>query len=144
MAIVVGAFGGTIVWRAAHDNYSDYRDYSDYYGDHSNYSAHNKYGDAALVSAINSKKNEIDAKETEVDNLQERMERNFQERVDRLKAEKNYSSFNYSDAEDIIENVKEEMREELDDEILQDKQELEAIDKMITRINELELQAKRE
>ena len=137
MAFVVGVIGVAVVGAAAHGNHSDY-------GCHSRHSNYREYGDSALVSAINNKKNEIDAKETEVDNLQERMERNFQERIERLKAEKNYSSFNYSDAEDIIENVKEEMREELDDEISQDKQELAEIDKMIARINELELQSKRE
>lgn len=137
MAFVAGIVGVAVIGAVAHGNHSDY-------SCHSRHSNHRQYGDAALVNAINSKKNEIDAKEAEVDNLQERMERNFQERVDRLKAEKNYSSFKYSDAEDIIENVKEEMREELDDEISRDKQELVEVDKMIARINELELQAKRE
>ncbi len=142
MAFIVGAFGGgVIVYRASHDNYSDY---SDRYSDHYNHSNHRQYGDSALVNAIDKKKNEIDAKEDEVDRLREKMEENFQARVNKLKAEQNYSSFNYSDAEDIIDNVKEEMRDELDDEIARDKQELEAIDKMIARINELELQAKRE
>lgn len=137
----IAAAGGVIVWRATHDNYSDY---SDRYSDHYNHSNHRQYGDSALVNAIENKKNQIDAKEDEVDNLREKMEENFQARVEQLKREKDYSSFNYSDAEDIIENVKEEMREELDEEISQDKQELEAIDKMIARINEIELQAKRE
>lgn len=142
MAFIVGAFGGgVIVYRASHDNYSDY---SDHYSDHYNHSNHRQYGDSALVNAIDKKKNEIDAKEDEVDRLREKMEENFQTRVNQLKKERNYSSFNYSDAEDIIDNVKEEMRDELDDEIARDKRELEAIDKMIARINELELQAKRE
>ena len=96
-----------------------------------------------MVNAIQNKKDEIDAKEDEVDRLREKMEENFQARVEKLKAERNYSSFNYSDAEDIIDNVKEEMREELDDEIAQDKKELEAIDKMIARINEIALQSTR-
>lgn len=137
MAFVVGVVGVAIIGAVSHDNHSRYSDWRD----HSN---HRQYGDAALVNAIENKKNEIDAKEDEVDRLREKMEENFQRRVNKLKAERNYSSFNYSDAEDIIENVKEEMRDELDDEIAQDKRELEAIDKMIARINELELQAKRE
>ena len=134
MAIVIAAAGGALVWRVSHGNYSDWRDHRN----------HRQYGDAALVKAIENKKNEIDAKEDEVDRLREKMEENFQTRVNQLKKERNYSSFNYSDAEDIIDNVKEEMRDELDEEIAKDKQELEAIDKMIARINELELQAKRE
>lgn len=138
MAFIAAMGGGVIVWRMSHDNYSDY---SDYHSRHSNY---REYGDSALVNAIENKKNEIDAKEEEVDRLQEQMEENFQARLDKLKAERNYSSFGYSDDETIIDNVKEEMLEELDDEISQEKQELAAIDKMIARINEIELQAKRE
>ena len=138
MAFVVGVVGVAIIGAVSHDNHSRY---SESYCRHSR---HNKYGDAALVKEIEDKKNEIDAKEDEVDRLREKMEENFQTRVNQLKKERNYSSFNYSDAEDIIDNVKEEMRDELDDEIAKDKRELEAIDKMIARINELELQAKRE
>ena len=138
MAFIAAAGGGVLVWRISHDNYSDY---SDYHSRHSNY---REYGDSALVRAIENKKNEIDAKEQEVDRLQEQMEENFKARLDKLKAERNYSSFGYSDDETIIDNVKEEMIEELDSEISQEKQELAAIDKMIARINEIELQAKRE
>ena len=136
MAFIAGAviIGGAAIYAGGHDDYSDY---------HSRHSNHRQYGDSALVKAIENKKNEIDAKEDEVDRLREKMEENFQARVNKLKAKHNYSSFNYSDAEDIINNVKEEMRDELDDEIARDKQELEAIDKMIARINELELQSKR-
>ena len=134
MAFIAGvvAIGGVVV--IGHGNYSD---------SHSRHSNYREYGDAALVNAIQNKKEEIDAKEEEVDRLREEMEENFQARVEQLKRERNYSSFGYSDAEDIIENVKEEMREELDAEISKERQELEAIDKMIARINELELQAKR-
>lgn len=138
MAFVVGVVGVAVIGIISHDKHSRY---SESYCRHSR---HNKYGDAALVKEIEDKKNEIDAKEEEVDRLREKMEENFQTRVNQLKKERNYSSFNYSDAEDIIDNVKEEMRDELDDEIAKDKRELEAIDKMIARINELELQAKRE
>ena len=138
MAFIAAAGGGVLVWRISHDNYSDY---SDYHSRHSNY---REYGDSALVRAIENKKNEIDAKEQEVDRLQEQMEENFKARLDKLKAERNYSSFGYSDDETIIDNIKEEMIEELNSEISHDKQELAAIDKMIARINEIELQAKRE
>ncbi|MBR0261626.1 MAG: hypothetical protein IJQ85_07505 [Selenomonadaceae bacterium] len=137
MAIVFGVVGVVVGGAIIHGNHSDY-------SCHSRHSNYREYGDSALVNAIQNKKDEIDAKEDEVDRLREKMEENFQARVEKLKAERNYSSFNYSDAEDIIDNVKEEMREELDDEIAQDKKELEAIDKMIARINEIELQAKRE
>ena len=136
MAIVIGAVGGAVVWRVAHGNHSDY-------SCHTRHSNHRQYGDSALVNAIDKKKSDIDAKEEEVERLREQLEENFQTRLDKLKAERDYSSFGYSDAEDIIENVKEEMREELDEEISQEKQELEAIDKMIARINELEREAKR-
>ena len=55
--------------------------------------------------------------------------------------EKNYSGLDNSD---VLNAVKSDMRRELENEISRDRQELSEIDKMISRINALELQANRE
>lgn len=133
---IAAAGGGALIWRVSHDNYSDY---SDYHSRHSNY---REYGDSALRSQISSKENEVNRKESDVESLRQRMNNDFNSRVNQLKNEKNYSGLTYSPSE-IVANVKSDMQRELDSEIAKDKQELSEIDKMIARINELELQAKR-
>ena len=134
MAFVV-AGAGVFVWRVAHNNYSEY----DRYDRHSKY---REYGDSALRNEIENTANEIRRKEADVESLRRQMNENFNRRVNQLKSEKNYSGLN-SDPTDIIYSVKADMRRELDAEIAQDKRELEEIDKMIARINEIELQSKR-
>lgn len=141
MAFIAGAvvLGGVVVigYDKYSDSYSDYR-YSDY-----RYSDHRQYGDSALRNQISNKENEVHRKESSVDDLRSRMNDNFNSRINELKREKNYSALN-SPPNDIVYYVKNEMSRELDNEISHDKQELAAIDKMIARINEIELQAKRE
>lgn len=137
MAIIIAAAGGALIWRASHGDYSD----------HSNHSNHREYGDAALRNQISNKESEISRKESDVESLRRRMNENFNSRINELKREGNYQTFysaNDSSPSKIVDSVKKDMRRELDDEIAKDKRELEAIDKMIARINELELQAKRE
>ncbi len=138
MAFIAAAGGGVLVWRMSHDNYSDYRDYSDHYN-HSNY---REYGDSALRNQISNRENEIRNKESSVESLRQRMNNDFNSRINELKRERNYSGLTYS-PDSVIADVKNDMRRELDNEIARDKQELAEIDKMIARINELELQAKR-
>lgn len=137
---IAAAGGGALVWRVSHDNYSDY---SDRYSDHYNHSNHRQYGDSARRSQISNKESEVNRKASDVESLRQRMNSDFNSRINELKREKNYSGLN-SAPSTIIDTVKYNMQLELDNEISQDKQELEAIDKMIARINEIELQAKRE
>ena len=134
---IAAAGGGAIIWRASHDNYSDY------YSDHYNHSNHRQYGDSEIRNRISNKENDIRRKDSDVESLRRRMNEDFNQRVNELKLEKNYSGLN-SAPSDVIRAVKDNMKNELDEEISQERQELEAIDKMIARINELELQAKRE
>lgn len=136
MAFIVGVIGVAAVGAAAHGNHSDY-------SCHSRHSNYREYGDSALRNQISNKESEVNRKATDVETLRRQMENNFSERINQLKREKNYSGLNYS-ADSMINEVKNDMREELNSEISHDKQELEMIDKMIARINELELQAKRE
>ena len=137
MAFIVGVIGVAVVGAAAHGNHSDYSCHRDH---HRNY---HEYGDSELRNQISNKENQVRSKDSDVENLRRRMNDNFNSRINELKREKNYSALN-SPPSDIVYRVKDEMRTELNSEISHDKQELEAIDKMIARINEIELQAKRE
>ena len=136
MAFIVGAVvagGGILI--ASHDKYERYREY--------HHTQHTKYNDSEIRNQISNKENQVRSKDSDVENLRRRMNDNFNSRINELKREKNYSALN-SPPSDIVYRVKDEMRTELNSEISHDKQELEAIDKMIARINEIELQAKRE
>ena len=83
----------------------------------------------------------VNNKESEIQRLKNQMEENYRSRISQLKNEKNYSDLNNSD---VLNAVKSDMKRELENEISRDRQELSQIDKMISRINELELQAKQE
>ncbi len=134
MAFVVAA-GGVVVWRASHGDHSDYSDWRE----HSN---HRQYGDSNMRSQISSQESRVSSKESEVANLRQRINDNFNNRVAELKREKNYSAFNNADANRIVDAVKADMKREIESEIAQERQELAEIDRMIARINQLELQAK--
>ncbi len=144
MAFVVGVVGVVVVGALAyedHSKHSRHEDYSDY-SDHSNYSAHSRYGDYSMTEAIDDKQREVDDLEYDVDNLRDSIDEEFRERVEELQNERYYSALEDSEPWDIVDNVRAEMREELENEIAQEKAELARIDEMIAKINELELQAK--
>lgn len=112
-----------------HDKYSRYREY-------------HEYGDSALREQIRRKETDISRKESDVETARRRMEDNFNSRVNELKRERNYSGLNYV-PNMMVSEVKDNMRRELDAEIQHEHDELAAIDDMISRINELELQVRR-
>lgn len=124
-AAVVG--GGAALM---HDNHSRYREYDRY----------SKYGDSELRNQISNMENQVSNKEAEIQRLKNQMEENYRNRINKLKNEKNYSGLNDAD---VMKAVKSDMKRELENEISRDQQELSEIDKMISRINELELQAER-
>ena len=131
MAFVVG--GAIVVGGALmHDNHSRHREYDRY----------SKYGDSEMRNQISSQESRVSSKESEVANLRQRINNNFNSRVAELKREKNYSAFNNADANRIVDAVKADMKREIESEIAQERQELAEIDRMISRINQLELQAK--
>lgn len=136
MAVIFGVVGVVVGGAIVHGNHSDY-------SCHSRHSNYREYGDSALRNQISNKENEVNRKASDVENLRQRMNSDFNSRVNELKREKNYSGLSYS-PDEIISDVKRDMQRELDNEISRDKQELAEIDKMIARINELELQAKQE
>lgn len=136
MAVIFGVVGVVVGGAIVHGNHSDY-------SCHSRHSNYREYGDSALRNQISNKENEVNRKAADVENLRQRMNSDFNSRVNKLKREKNYSGLSYS-PDEIISDVKRDMQRELDKEISRDKQELAEIDKTIARINELELQSKRE
>lgn len=136
MAVIFGVVGVVVGGAIVHGNHSDY-------SCHSRHSNYREYGDSALRNQISNKENEVNRKASDVENLRQRMNSDFNSRVNELKREKNYSGLSYS-PDEIISDVKRDMQRELDNEISRDKQELAEIDKMIARINELELQSKQE
>ena len=87
---------------------------------------------------------QIDRKEFVVENLRRCVDENFSTRINELRREKFYPAFNYSSPANLLTNIKVDMRRELDNELKHDRDELAAIDAMISRINELELQVKRD
>ena len=131
--IVGGALVGIVVLHSNHSDYSDWRD-------HSNHSNHRNYGDSALRNEISTLENNVRTQESEVERLKNQMNENYRNRINQLKNEKNYSGLSN---QDVLNAVKSDMKREIENEISRDKQELEQIDKMISRINELELQATR-
>lgn len=130
MAFWVGAVvvGGAAL---AHGNHSRYREYDRY----------TKYGDSELRKQISDMESRVNNKEAEIQRLKNQMDENYRNRINQLQNEKNYSGLNKSD---VLNAVKDDMKRELENEISRERQELSEIDKMISRINELELQTKRE
>lgn len=95
------------------------------YDDHSRYSEytkHSRYGDESVRQNISSYERRVENKEDEVQRLYDK-----------------YQRLPYYD----LDQAKNDMRRELENEISRDKQELAEVDKMISKINELELQSRR-
>ena len=128
MAFIVGGalVGIAVLW----DDHSNHRDHTNY----------REYGDSDLRNEIKNMESRVNKKESEIQRLKNQMDENYRNRINQLKNEKNYSGLNNSD---VLNAVKSDMRHELENEISRDRQELSEIDKMISRINELELQANR-
>ena len=124
MFIAAGALVGIVV---AYDDYSD----------HSN---HSKYGDAAVVARIEDMKRRERDQESEIQWMRNCMNTTYGEQIDDLKREKNYPAL--TNATYIIDGVRADMARELDESIADGKRQLADIDRMLARINELELQAK--
>lgn len=126
----IAAAGGAIVVGAiAYDDHSN----------HSNHSKHNQYGDAALVQQINYQQSLVDEKEEEIDDYRQEMQEELNERIYELQQETGYDSLDIDDYEELLDAVKREMKEELKASIAAEKAELERIDQMIARINEIEM-----
>jgi len=135
---IAAAGGAVVVGIIAYDDHSKY----------SEYSKHNQYGDAALVQQIDNVYGRLEQKDSEIKNFRERIEREFAYQISKLRNEANYGalqedySFDYNyNYDSILDGVKREMKSEVEAELNAEKAELDNINQMIRRINELELQA---
>lgn len=111
-----------------HSNHSKYTEYSNSHLERKYY---------ALCDKAIAKGNEHTALQNQIKSNYENAKRHYEENINRFKNEKNYSALNSASPENLVEAVKADMRRELEDEIARDKQELEQIDKMIAKIEEL-------
>ena len=126
-AVVVG---GIII---AHDDYSD----------HDRYSRYSEYGDSQLVNQINDLQYRVNNQEYDVNNFRSQIQNNFNSQINDLKREKHYSALSNSSPSKMVQAIKKDMKRELNDSIKQEQKELENIDRMIARINEIELQQRK-
>ena len=134
MFIVGGVIGVVVVGAAAHGDYSD----------HSNHSNYSKYGDAELVREIDNMQRKVNQKETDIENFRTQIQNKFNSQINELRREKNYSAFNHASTDiNLIQSVKQDMKNELAENIRQEKNQLAEIDRMIARINEIELQQRK-
>ena len=135
MAVIFGVVGVVVTGAIVHGNHSDY-------SCHSRHSNYREYGDSALRNQISNKESEVSRKDSDVESLRQRMNNDFNSRINELKREKNYSGLN-SAPSTIVDTVKYNMKLELDNEISRDKQELAEIDNMIAKINRITLESTR-
>ena len=88
------------------------------------------------------KGNEIKALKNQIQENYNNANRHYEENLSQLRGEKNYPALSNSSPENILNAVKADMQRELQEEIAREEAELAEIDKMLSRINELEKQAK--
>lgn len=140
MAFVVGVIGVVVL----HENYSRYNEHSNHY----------KYGDAEMRSKISNLQNQVNRQKADADRFWEQMKYDYESRIDQLKREHGYSALYNSGRSNLVDALRAEMRKELESSVSRDKRELDEsiqreraeldqINKMINRINSIELNVKK-
>ena len=117
--------------------YSDHSKYSEYSDEH----MYRKWDQIALP--MNAKIDECNAIRQRINKNYNEVNRHYEENINQLRREKNYSAFNYSSPANLLTNIKEEMRRELNEELRRENEELAAIDNMIAKINRITLESTR-
>ncbi len=130
VAAAGGVIGGVIIGAINHSDYSDHYNYS-------------KYGDSSMIDDIKELEDKADKKEKDKEAYTLEIEEIYQARINELKQEANYA-FIDSEKAKILEVAKKEMQEKVAVEIQDERQQLEYIDRMIARINEIELAENRQ
>lgn len=136
---VAGVIGGAVVVGAAsHGNHSNYSDYSC----HSRHSQYREYSDSELVRQINDMQDSVNRQETDLNTFRTQMKEKASRRLVELKKEGAYPALSSASENigDLAEAVKRDMKRELEEGIKEEQAELAAIDQMIARINEIDLQ----
>lgn len=133
---VAGVIGGAVVVGAAsHGNHSDY-------SCHSRHSQYREYSDSELVRQINDMQDSVNRQETDLNTFRTQMKEKASRRLAELKKEGAYPALSSASENigDLAEAVKRDMKRELEEGIKEEQAELAAIDQMIARINEIDLQ----
>lgn len=125
VAAVGGVVGVVVIGAVNHSDYSDHYNYSE-------------YGDSSELDEIKKLEDEVNKKEKGIEAYKRDAKEKYQARLNELKQEETYASLDAAKA-NILEDVKKEMQTEVAAEIQDEKQQLEYIDQMIARINEIEL-----
>ena len=125
VAAVGGVVGVVVIGAVNHSDYSDHYNYSE-------------YGDSSELDEIKKLEDEVNKKEKGIEAYKRDAKETYQARLNELKQEETYASLDAAKA-NILEDVKKEMQAEVAAEIQDEKQQLEYIDQMIARINEIEL-----
>lgn len=125
VAAVGGVVGVVVIGAVNHSDYSDHYNYSE-------------YGDSSELDEIKNLEDEVNKKEKGIEAYKRDAKEKYQARLNELKQEETYASLDAAKA-NILEDVKKEMQAEVAAEIQDEKQQLEYIDQMIARINEIEL-----
>ena len=125
VAAVGGVVGVVVIGAVNHSDYSDHYNYSE-------------YGDSSELDEIKKLEDEVNKKEKGIEAYKRDAKEKYQARLNELKQEETYASLDAAKA-NILEDVKKEMQAEVAAEIQEEKQQLEYIDQMIARINEIEL-----
>ena len=125
VAAVGGVVGVVVIGAVKHSDYSDHYNYSE-------------YGDSSELDEIKKLEDEVNKKEKGIEAYKRDAKEKYQARLNELKQEETYASLDAAKA-NILEDVKKEMQAEVAAEIQDEKQQLEYIDQMIARINEIEL-----
>ena len=125
VAAVGGVVGVVVIGAVNHSDYSDHYNYSE-------------YGDSSELDEIKKLEDEVNKKEKGIEAYKRDAKEKYQARLNELKQEETYASLDAAKA-NILEDVKKEMQAEVAAEIQDEKQQLEYIDQMIARINEIKL-----
>ena len=136
----VAAAGGIIVIGAAsHGNHSDY-------SCHSRHSQYREYSDSEMVRQINDMQGAVNRQEMDIGTFRAQMQERLDQRIATLKTEGNYEALSSAPnhMEGLVEAIKRDMKQELENGIKEEQAELAAIDRMIARINEIELQTEQQ
>lgn len=133
----VAIVGVGIIGAAAHGDYSDHSNHSDYHD-------HREYNDAALVAQINAKVEEYNNINRRMNDLCEHLDQEFRDRIEEI-TEDHYlialSNASWDNKfSDLFEKVRNEIIEDMDSELAAENSQLEQIDNMIKRINEIAFQ----
>ena len=131
--------GGAVVIAAAHGDYSD----------HDNYGDHRQYGDAQVREQVESKKRALDNFSVGDSGINDR----FVDGIRDIQQNQNYSVLDNAlnnpgkyanDQRQFYSEINEDMKKQIEAGIAEDQAELEQLDAMINKINQIQLKMKKD